>query len=120
MTEVLWRPPANVRETTRIARFLTWLERERGLRFASYDELHRWSVEDLDGFWSAIWQHFGVHGSFEKVLGRREMPGAEWFPGATLNYAEHALGSAMDPARPVARTARSRCWRTRRPATASS
>ena len=88
--ELLWQPPADVRETTQIGRFLTWLERERGLRFENYDELHRWSVDDLDGFWSAIWEHFGVRGSYERVLGRREMPGAEWFPGATLNYAEHA------------------------------
>ena len=70
MTEVLWRPPANVRETTRIARFLTWLERERGLAFEKYDELHRWSVDDLDGFWSAVWEHFGVrsHTPYEAVL----------------------------------------------------
>jgi acetoacetyl-CoA synthetase len=89
----MWQPPADVRESTQIGRFLTWLERERGLRFDGYADLHRWSVSDLDGFWSAIWEHFGVRGSFERVLGRREMPGAEWFPGANLNYAEHALAS---------------------------
>ena len=95
----MWRPPADVRETTQIGRFLAWLERERGLHLADYPELHRWSVEDLDGFWSAIWEHFGVrsHTPYEGVLGRREMPGAEWFPGATLNYAEHAVGLLDDP-----------------------
>ncbi|MGC9671211.1 acetoacetate--CoA ligase [Planosporangium sp. 12N6] len=96
----LLRPPAtDVRETTEIGRFLGWLERQRGLRFDGYDDLHRWSVDDLDGFWSAVWEFFRVraHSPYGRVLGRREMPGAEWFPGATLNYAEHAVGLVDDP-----------------------
>jgi acetoacetyl-CoA synthetase len=96
----LLRPVASdVRATTEIGRFLTWLERERGLTFASYEELHRWSVDDLEGFWSAVWEHFAVrgHSPYDAVLGRRGMPGAEWFPGATLNYAEHALGLLDNP-----------------------
>ena len=91
----LLRPPADdVRETTEIGRFLGWLERERGLRFDGYADLHRWSVQDLEGFWSAVAAFFDVRFATapERVLGRREMPGAEWFPGATLNYAEHAVG----------------------------
>jgi acetoacetyl-CoA synthetase len=66
-----------------MARFM----RARG--FSDYNELWRWSVEDLEGFWGSLWEWFGVEGSYERVLGRREMPGAEWFPGAELNYAEH-------------------------------
>ena len=60
---------------------------------ATTDELHHWSVTDLDGFWSAIWEYFEVHSDtpYERVLGSAEMPGAQWFPGATLNYAEHAV-----------------------------
>jgi acetoacetyl-CoA synthetase len=75
------------------ARFVAWLAGERGLRFDDYDALHRWSVTDLDGFWSAITAFFGVrfHDAPRAVLERPEMPGAVWFPGATLNYAEHAL-----------------------------
>jgi acetoacetyl-CoA synthetase len=99
-TAELLRPPAaDVRENSEIGRFLGWLERTRGLRFDDYDDLHRWSVEDLDGFWSAIWEHYGVraHTPYEGVLGRRDMPGAQWFPGATLNYAEHAVGRLDDP-----------------------
>jgi acetoacetyl-CoA synthetase len=78
---------------TELGRFVDWLRTARGRDFASYDELHAWSVADLDGFWSAIAEFFGVrfHTPPATVLGRREMPGAEWFPGATLNYAEHAL-----------------------------
>ena len=48
---VLWEPPADVRETTRIGAYLRWLERERGLRFADYAALWEWSVTDLPAFW---------------------------------------------------------------------
>lgn len=95
----LLRPVApDVRTATEIGRFLGWLERERGLRFDGYADLHHWSVTDLDGFWSAVAEFFEVRFStpYEAVLGRRDMPGAEWLPGATLNYAEHALGRPED------------------------
>ena len=95
----LLRPVAtDVRDTTEIGRFLGWLQRERGLEFDGYEALHRWSVDDLEGFWSAIAEFFGVRFATppERVLGRRAMPGAEWFPGATLNYAEHAVGLPED------------------------
>jgi acetoacetyl-CoA synthetase len=105
---VLWTPPADVRETTEIGRYLDWLRDERGRDFAGYDELWRWSVDDLEGFWGSLWDFFGVraHAPYERVLGAREMPGAEWFPGARLNYAEHALGTDEDADR-VAVVARS-------------
>jgi acetoacetyl-CoA synthetase len=92
----LLRPPAP--GGSEIARFLDWLRRERDLAFDGYDELHRWSVEDLEGFWSAVAEFYAVRFATppERVLGRREMPGAEWFPGATLNYAEHAVGGPDD------------------------
>jgi acetoacetyl-CoA synthetase len=101
-TPELLRPvAADVRETTEIGRFLGWLERERGLAFHDYAALHRWSVEDLEEFWSAVAEFFGVRFASppERVLGRRGMPGAEWFPGAALNYAEHAVGLLEDPDR---------------------
>jgi acetoacetyl-CoA synthetase len=81
---------------TELGRFLHWLRTERGLEFGSYQELHDWSVTDLAGFWSAIAEFSAVrfHTQPTAVLGRREMPGAEWFPGATLNYTEHALCSS--------------------------
>jgi acetoacetyl-CoA synthetase len=106
--DVLWTPPADVRETTELGRYLNWLRDERGRDFAGYDELWRWSIDDLDGFWGSIWEFFGVraHTPYGRVLGRREMPGAEWFPGARLNYAEHLLGTPEDTDR-VAVIARS-------------
>jgi acetoacetyl-CoA synthetase len=95
---VLWTPPADVRETTEIGRYLGWLERERGRSFATYDELWRWSVDDLSGFWGSIWDFFEVkaHAPFSTVLASDAMPGATWFPGARLNFAEHLVGAADD------------------------
>jgi acetoacetyl-CoA synthetase len=94
--EILWSPPSDVRDRTRVGRYLSWLEEHRGLRFEDYAGLWAWSVDDLEGFWSSIWEHFGVvaHTPYETVLADASMPGAVWFPGATLNYAEHALRGA--------------------------
>ena len=91
--EILWRPPVDVLERSRIGHYLGWLEATRGKRFSSYDDLWRWSVDDLEGFWGSVWDHFEIQSEtgYESVLGDRQMPGAEWFPGARLNYAEHAL-----------------------------
>jgi acetoacetyl-CoA synthetase len=94
----LWTPPADVRETTELGRYLAWLEQERGLAFADYDELWRWSVDDLPAFWSSIWEFFEVksYAPYSTVLGSDTMPGASWFPGARLNFAEHLLGHEED------------------------
>jgi acetoacetyl-CoA synthetase len=91
--EVLWKPPADVRDRSRIGDFLRWLAEHRGLNFDRYEDLWQWSVEDLAGFWSSVWDYFGViaHTPYTEVLRHRRMPGAQWFPGATLNYAEHML-----------------------------
>ena len=93
---VLRTPPDDVLDTTGIGAYVRWLARERGREFADYEELWRWSVDDLEGFWASIWDHFGVRGTYDRVLGAREMPGAEWFPGTELNYAEHMFGLPED------------------------
>jgi acetoacetyl-CoA synthetase len=95
---VLWTPPADARATTQIGRYLTWLSETRGVDHVGYDELWRWSVEDLEGFWGSLWDFFEIHAHtpYERVLGSREMPGAEWFTGSRLNYAEHMLGREDD------------------------
>jgi len=91
--EKLWEPPAELVENSRLREFMRWLEGERGLPFDDYHELWQWSVDDLEAFWSAIWDFFGVQadGEYERALGSREMPGAEWFAGTSLNYAEHVF-----------------------------
>jgi acetoacetyl-CoA synthetase len=90
---VLWTPPADVLETSRMGRFMTWLRAERGVHAADYAELWQWSVTDLEGFWRALWDYFDViaHAEPTATLPDATMPGARWFPGATLNYAEHVL-----------------------------
>jgi acetoacetyl-CoA synthetase len=96
--ELLWEPSAELVERSRLREFMRWLRDERGLEFADYHELWQWSVDDLDGFWSAIWQFFEVQadGGPSPVLASREMPGAEWFPQAELNYAEHVFRGRRD------------------------
>ncbi|HEX6027086.1 MAG TPA: acetoacetate--CoA ligase [Solirubrobacter sp.] len=70
--------------------------RERG--FDTYHDLWRWSVDDLDGFWASIWDRFGVGERGDTVLASREMPGAQWFPGTQVNYAEHVFRGKDDTA----------------------
>ena len=96
--EKLWEPSAELVERSRLREFMRWLQAERGLSFATYDELWQWSVDDLEAFWSAIWDFFGVQadGEFEQALGSREMPGAEWFAGTSLNYTEHVFAGKDD------------------------
>ncbi|MCO5969111.1 acetoacetate--CoA ligase [Actinoallomurus soli] len=90
--DLLWEPSEEVRRSARVARFM----RERG--FGSYDELWRWSVTDVGAFWDTIWSSFGVLGDRGDgpALERAEMPGARWFPGATLNHARNALRRAEE------------------------
>jgi acetoacetyl-CoA synthetase len=89
--EVLWRPSQQWVERTTITRYRWWLEETRGLSLPDYDALWRWSVNDLEGFWASIAEFCDVRfrNRGAGVLGSSEMPGAKWFPGARLNYAEH-------------------------------
>lgn len=99
MVNVLWTPPDDVRETTRLGRFLDWVGAREGRTFADYGELWEWSVgEGLESFWAAVWDFFDVTAAapYEVVLDERTMPGARWFGGARLNYAEHICRMAND------------------------
>jgi len=91
--ELLWTPSGAQVEDANLTRFAKWLRRERGLEFDSYDAMWHWSVTELQDFWQAMWDYFGIQASAPHtcVLGKRTMPGAEWFPGARLNYAQHVL-----------------------------
>ncbi|MEU1078039.1 MULTISPECIES: acetoacetate--CoA ligase [unclassified Streptomyces] len=98
----LWQPGPDRIAGARITAFQTWAaERYGAPAEGGYEALHRWSVTALDTFWKAVADWFDVRFStpYETVLADRSMPGAQWFPGATLNYAEHALRAAEDPAR---------------------
>jgi acetoacetyl-CoA synthetase len=76
-----------------ITLYRRWLAEQRGLSFDSYEALRQWSVTDLDGFWRTIWDYFDLHSAspFDAVLAQRKMPGAVWFPGATVNYAHQVF-----------------------------
>ena len=91
--DLLWTPGPERAGRANVAAFIRWLARERGRDFDGYDALWRWSVTDLDGFWQAVWDYCGIQASAPPtaVLGARAMPGADWFPGARLNYAQHVL-----------------------------
>ncbi|GFH39367.1 acetoacetate--CoA ligase [Streptomyces pacificus] len=98
----LWQPDADRVAAARITRFQSWAADRYGAPAeGGYPALHRWSVDRLETFWQAVADWFDVRFSTpgERVLADRGMPGAQWFPGATLNYAEHALRTAEDPAR---------------------
>jgi len=96
--ELLWAPTPQQASATRMAHFQAWVARHRGIDAASYESLWKWSVEDLEGFWIAIWDYFDVQadGQRDPALTHREMPGAQWFPNVRLNYAEHIFRMATD------------------------
>src|SRR5260221_10343719 len=85
VAELLWTPSSERIERANITQFA----RKHGLP-EDYGSLWQWSVDHLDEFWAAIWDEYvDADAPYERVLGRRGMPGAEWFPGARLNYAKH-------------------------------
>jgi acetoacetyl-CoA synthetase len=89
----LWAPSAQECESAEMTRFMLWAGERHGRRFADYAELWRWSVDELEDFWADIWEFCGVRASkpYERVLSSHRMPGASWFQGAELNYAENLL-----------------------------
>src|SRR3712207_2930195 len=88
--KVLWEPPAELREQATMTRFM----REQG--HGDYASLWQWSVDDPDAFWGAVWDFFRVAGSYDRVLADASMPGAVWFPGAEVNYAQHLFHDKPD------------------------
>jgi acetoacetyl-CoA synthetase len=88
---LLWEPPPEWLAEANVTAFRDWLNRTRNLELEDHEALRRWSVEHLEDFWSAIWEYYDVQSSapHECVLAKKSMPGAKWFPGARLNYAEH-------------------------------
>lgn len=107
---VLWEPDERRIDSANIVAFARWAAQEKGVdafggdstraRDFDYDALWRWSVTDVDGFWASIWDYYGVRADtpYEAVLADRSMPGARWFPGATLNYARHIFEDRDDDA----------------------
>jgi len=95
---ILWTPTPDRIAAATITRYREWLNETRGLALEGYGDLWQWSVDELEGFWASIWEFFEVQASepYERVLTTRAMPGANWFPGARLSYAEHVFRGRAD------------------------
>ena len=89
--DLLWQPSPHDIENANLTRYMTWLKSHIGREFADYQDLWRWSVTDIDAFWASLWDYFDIIASepYTAVVAERGMPGARWFPGAKLNYAEN-------------------------------
>jgi acetoacetyl-CoA synthetase len=94
----LWTPTLQQRERASMSRFMRWVGEREGLELADYEQLRQWSVRELERFWAAIWEFCGVRATrpYERVLSSRQMPGARWFEGAELNYAENMLARGCE------------------------
>jgi len=94
----IWTPTPEYASATVIADYQRWLASRRGLRFDDYDALWRWSVDQPAEFWLSVWDYFGLHSDapVAAVLRDARMPGARWFEGARLNYAQQVLRHARD------------------------
>ena len=105
--QLLWTPPRDFVQGSNVVAFMGWLRKHRGLDFADYGALWRWSVTELEAFWETVWDYFDIHSvtSRGKTLSSRVMPGARWFEGARVNYAENVLRKECsgDPSRAVFR-----------------
>ena len=90
MTEPQWTPSSEDIENARITEFTKRVEKTYDVSLEGYDALWTWSTDNLEQFWQAVWDYFDIISSEDPtaVLGSAEMPGAQWFPGATLNYVE--------------------------------
>ena len=94
MQKLLWKPSEEVKNGCRMADFMRFVNRRCGKEFREYRELYQWSVEDIPAFWAAAWDYFDVICSrpYDTVVDDlSRFPGAKWFVGAKLNYAENIL-----------------------------
>jgi len=97
--EILWAPSPEMVERSPLTGYMRWLADSRDLHFEDYQALWRWSTTEIEEFWRTIWDHFEVisDSAPAEILPERTMPGANWFPGTELNYAEHIFrGKAGD------------------------
>ncbi|OAT72667.1 acetoacetate--CoA ligase [Parageobacillus thermoglucosidasius] len=90
---ILWTPTEERIQRSSIKRYMNWLKEKKGLAFETHQALWNWSVEHLEEFWESVWEYCGIQSAtpYRCVLEERKMPGAKWFLGATLNYAENVF-----------------------------
>jgi acetoacetyl-CoA synthetase len=94
--EKLWTPSETRVSAARITSFVQWLRSTHRLALDDYESLWRWSITDLEGFWGAVWQYFGIAASrpYSRVIEHERMPGARWFIGAELNFVDQVFARA--------------------------
>jgi acetoacetyl-CoA synthetase len=99
---ILWEPSDDRINHANLTKYMRWLKKEKGIEFSHYQGLWEWSVTEIESFWQSLWEFFRIKASkpYNQVLAERIMPGAEWFGGAELNYAEHVFRQ-MSPDQPV-------------------
>ncbi|MFD3703762.1 acetoacetate--CoA ligase [Nocardia sp. NPDC058658] len=91
----LWVPNAHDIASARITDFATFVTARTGVEYPDYQALWQWSVNDVEGFWQAVWDYFELGETAGEVLESREMPGAQWFPGTRLNYVDQVIRMAQ-------------------------
>jgi len=94
MGKLLWKPAREYAEQSNMAKFIAFVNKKHGMKIEDYWQLHKWSVERIADFWGAMWEFAGIIASrgYDQVVDDlRKFPGAKWFPGARLNFAENLL-----------------------------
>ncbi len=94
MRKPLWIPDEKTVREANLTRFIKLVNERFGLQIKDYQQLHRWSVENIADFWATMWDFAGIiasHGYAQVVDDLSKFPGARWFPGARLNFAENLL-----------------------------
>ena len=93
---LLWTPSEEDIRAANISNYMTWLSETEGLNFESYNDLWRWSITSIEDFWRSIWNYFDIRALKQPkaILSNENMPGAQWFSGARLNYAENFFSRA--------------------------
>lgn len=89
--DILWTPSDGFIQQSGLKKYENWLEDQFGLTFNDYEDFWQWSNNHFEDFWESLWKYFDVisHSEYDSVIDSYQMPGARWFNGATLNYAEH-------------------------------
>jgi acetoacetyl-CoA synthetase len=98
--DLLWSPSDSFIEKSNVHQFMRWLASEKGVETNNYDELWKWSVENLEAFWASTWDYFKIESgqNYSCVLADKTMPGADWFPDSRVNFSEHILRNRRDDA----------------------
>ena len=98
LSKILWEPSQEFINQSNLRQYECWLKERKGLSFINYEELWKWSNDCFEDFWESLWEYFKIitHSGYQSVISSDEMPGARWFEGATLNYAEHIFRNYSD------------------------